>query len=338
MGEFEIIRQNFADQAGVDSSGLVDLGIGDDCALLNNLPVDQQWAISTDMFIEGRHFFPGTSAFDIGYKALAVNLSDLAAMGARPMAFSLALALPNDDPIFLKNFSQGLFTLAKQANCQLIGGDTTKGSLNICITVYGSVPKGKALRRSGAKVGDDVWVSGSLGAAAWAVQEQYAKRVVKNQSAANKLHRPAPRIELGLALRDVAHSALDLSDGLIGDLGHIAKASNVRFEIHCPQLPIASEITHLLIAQQWQIACSGGDDYELAFTASPERRHEITLISHALDLKLTRIGGVTPRISIFDDEIPSENKPSALTFLKADARPIDQQVIAQWQSFQHFSN
>ncbi len=326
MGEFELIKRYFLASAS-STTGVVDLGIGDDCALLNNLPTNEQWAISTDLFIEGRHFFSGISPFDIAYKALAVNLSDLAAMGAKPVAFTLGLSLPNSDESFLQEFSRGLFALANQAHCQLIGGDTTRGPLTICITVFGSVPKGQALRRDGAKIGDDVWVSGSLGAAAWAVQEQYAQRIVKNRSAENKLLRPEPRVALGLALRGLASSALDLSDGLSGDLLHIAQRSNVAFEIECSHLPVAIEVRHLPISQQLQLACAGGDDYELAFTAAPKTRETITKISESLDLPLTRVGRVVDRALSAD----------SLLFFDHAGSAIDPKIVAQWQSFQHFS-
>jgi thiamine-monophosphate kinase len=340
VGEFELIKHYFlqgAQTLGAVNREHVTLGIGDDCALLAPLP-NQQLAISTDMFIEGRHFFENTAAFDIGYKALAVNLSDLAAMGAKPIAFTLALALPNDNSEFLQEFSRGLFSLANQHHCHLIGGDTTRGSLNICITVFGSVANEHALRRDFAKIGDDVWVSGSLGAAAWAVQEQYAEKMRPHaklppssdwslDAARNKLLRPIPRVELGLALRGVAHSALDLSDGLSGDLQHIAQSSKVTIEIDCARLPLASEIGHLSIHQQLQLACAGGDDYELAFTAPKDQRDAIEKISKAIDTPLTRIGRV----------ITAAADHNSVIFLDAAQEPLPLTVVSQWQSFQHFS-
>jgi thiamine-monophosphate kinase len=340
VGEFELIKHYFlqgAQSIGAINREHVTLGIGDDCALLAPL-ANQQWAVSTDMFIEGRHFFEGTAAFDIGYKALAVNLSDLAAMGAKPIAFTLALALPDNNPAFLQEFSRGLFALASQYQCHLIGGDTTRGPLNICITIFGSVAKEQALRRDLAKAGDDVWVSGSLGAAAWAVQQQYAQNtrldfdtpLASNAflaAAKNKLLRPTPRVTLGLALRGVAHSALDLSDGLSGDLMHIARSSKINIEIECARLPIAPEITHLSPDQQLQLACAGGDDYELAFTAPQSTRDAVAKISQSIDMPLTRIGRVvSPTAEIFE-----------VIFLDAAQKPLPAAVVAQWQSFQHFS-
>jgi thiamine-monophosphate kinase len=340
VGEFELIKHYFlqgAQSVGETNREQVTLGIGDDCALLAPL-VNQQWAVSTDMFIEGRHFFEGTAAFDIGYKALAVNLSDLAAMGAKPVAFTLALALPDNNPAFLQEFSRGLFALANQHQCHLIGGDTTRGPLNICITVFGAVAKEQALRRDLAKAGDDVWVSGSLGAAAWAVQEHYGQNtrldfdtpLASNAflaAAKNKLLRPTPRVTLGLALRGVAHSALDLSDGLSGDLMHIAQSSKINIEIDCARLPIAPEIMHLSPDQQLQFACAGGDDYELAFTAPQSTRDAVAKISQSIDMPLTRIGRVvSPTAEVFE-----------VIFLDAAQKQLPAAVVAQWQSFQHFS-
>jgi thiamine-monophosphate kinase len=340
VGEFELIKHYFlqgAQALGDTNREQVTLGIGDDCALLASLP-NEQWAVSTDMFIEGRHFFEKTAAFDIGYKALAVNLSDLAAMGAKPIAFTLALALPDNNREFLQEFSRGLFALASQHHCHLIGGDTTRGPLNICITVFGSVAKAQALRRDLAVVGDDVWVSGSLGAAAWAVKEQYAQNTQPRtegysstnlllERARNKLLRPTPRIALGLALRGVAHSALDLSDGLSGDLEHIAQSSKVNIEVECERLPIASEITHLSIGQQLQLACAGGDDYELVFTAPQDQRSTIENISQALDTRLTRVGTV----------VSSNPENGSVIFIDASRQQLPASVVSQWQSFQHFS-
>jgi thiamine-monophosphate kinase len=340
VGEFDLIKHYFvqgANSIGPINREPITLGIGDDCALLAPL-IDEQWAVSTDMFIEGRHFFAGTAAYDIGYKALAVNLSDLAAMGAKPIAFTLALALPDNNPLFLQEFSRGLFALASQHNCHLIGGDTTRGPLNICITVFGSIANDQALRRDRAQVGDDVWVSGSLGAAAWAVREQTARlaslealsSTLQNgllEAAQNKLLRPTPRVALGLALRGVAHSALDLSDGLSGDLAHIAQSSMVAIEINCACLPISPEIAHLLPDQQLQLACVGGDDYELAFTAPRSARATIEKLSQSLDTSLSRIGNVV-----------SQNKNNgAVRFLDAARKPLAAEIVAQWHSFQHFS-
>ena len=245
MNEFALIRQYFERQpaplpaghpqsllplpasTGPAAESLVKLGIGDDCALLDPVPPGQQLAISTDMLVAGRHFFEGTDPAAIGHKALAVNLSDLAAMGARPVGFTLALALPTADASWLQGFADGLFGLAARAACPLIGGDTTRGPLNISITVLGQVPARHALRRDGARVGDAIWVSGPLGAAALAVARRSQGQPVPD-AAARRLDWPEPRLTAGLGLAGVASAAMDISDGLAGDLGHLLTASGHR--------------------------------------------------------------------------------------------------------------
>ena len=238
MNEFALIRQYFERQpaplpaghpqsllplpasTGPAAENLVKLGIGDDCALLDPVPPGQQLAISTDMLVAGRHFFEGTDPVAIGHKALAVNLSDLAAMGARPVGFTLALALPTADAAWLQGFADGLFGLAARAACPLIGGDTTRGPLNISITVLGQVSAMHALRRDGARVGDAIWVSGLLGAAALAVARRSQGQPVPD-AAARRLDWPEPRLAAGLGLTGVTSAAMDISDGLAGDLGHL---------------------------------------------------------------------------------------------------------------------
>ncbi|GGH60735.1 thiamine-monophosphate kinase [Comamonas phosphati] len=224
MGEFDLIRRFF--QRPVRRAVL---GVGDDCALLAPQP-GMQLAISSDMLVEGRHFFADVDPAALGHKALAVNLSDLAACGARPLAFTLALALPQADEAWVGGFAQGLLALADAHDCELIGGDTTQGPLNICITVFGEVPAGQALLRSGARAGDDIYVSGTLGDARLALEAMLghvALPLDALQAARQRLERPTPRVALGLALRGIASSALDVSDGLTGDLGHILQASGV---------------------------------------------------------------------------------------------------------------
>ncbi|MBQ0130966.1 MAG: thiamine-phosphate kinase, partial [Comamonas sp.] len=218
MGEFELIRRFF--QRPTRRSAL---GIGDDCALLAPA-AGMQMAISTDMLVEGKHFFADVSPQLLGHKALAVNLSDLAACGAKPLAFTLALSLPRADAAWCQAFTEGLFALADAHDCELIGGDTTQGPLNICITVFGEVPTGTALLRSGAQVGDDIWVSGTLGDARLALDallRQHALPPAVLAQARQRLEQPTPRVALGMALRGIAASALDVSDGLYGDLSHI---------------------------------------------------------------------------------------------------------------------
>ncbi|HYF60456.1 MAG TPA: thiamine-phosphate kinase, partial [Burkholderiaceae bacterium] len=220
-GEFELIRRFFERPA---AAGRARLGIGDDCALLD-VPGGESLAVSTDMLVEGRHFFPDVDPEALGHKALAVNLSDLAAMGARPLGFTLALALPAADEAWLEAFSRGLFALADAQGCELVGGDTTRGPLALCVTVHGTVPPALALRRDGARAGDDLWVSGALGAAALAVERRLRGEPVPAGALA-RLDRPEPRVALGLGLRGLARAAIDLSDGLAGDLGHVLARSS----------------------------------------------------------------------------------------------------------------
>lgn len=296
MGEFELIRRHFqrAPQAG---GGAVVLGIGDDCALLQPSP-GHQLAVSTDMLVEGRHFFAGAEPEALGHKALAVNLSDLAAMGARPLGFTLALALPEADDAWLTAFTRGLFSLANAHACPLVGGDTTRGPLNLCITVFGEVKPGEALRRDAARAGDDLYLSGRTGEARLALEHlrgtDWARAAVGGDLRA-RLERPTPRSALGVALAAVAgaHAAIDLSDGLAGDLGHILQASAVGAEIHLPALPVAPALGALPEAQRLECLLAGGDDYELLFTAAPEARDAIAAASAASGTPVTRIGRIT---------------------------------------------
>ncbi|MCX7251756.1 MAG: thiamine-phosphate kinase [Burkholderiales bacterium] len=280
MGEFELIRHYFQ-RAGANPPGVV-LGVGDDCALLQPEP-GQRLAVSTDMLVEGRHFFADVDPVALGHKALAVNLSDLAAMGASPLGCTLALALPRADEAWLAGFSRGLFALADAAACPLVGGDTTKGPLNLCITVFGQVPPGQELRRSGARAGDEVWVSGQLGDARLALDAllgeiELAPEVLAR--ARQRLERPTPRLALGLALRGIASAAADVSDGLCGDLGHILAASGVGAKLAADALLASSAISADLRAlpreHALRCALAGGDDYELIFTA-PAGAHDAVL-------------------------------------------------------------
>ena len=287
IGEFELIRRFF--DRGPARRAL--LGVGDDCALLAAPVAGNSLAISTDMMVGGRHAFDDVDPAALGHKALAVNLSDLAAMGARPLAFTLALALPQADERWLEAFSAGLFGLADRFDCELVGGDTTRGPLNVCVTVFGEVSPGAALRRDRVQPGDDLWVSGELGAAAFAVAEGKATRALaEDHPARRRLDRPEPRIALGLALRHLARAAIDLSDGLAGDLGHLLERSRVGAQLCWPSVPLAAELADLPQARQMALALSGGDDYELLFAAAPENRIAIEALSGRLELPLTRIG------------------------------------------------
>ena len=278
MGEFDLIERYFK-----RSAKCAVLGIGDDCALLQP-PAGTHMAISSDMLVQGRHFFTDVDPRTLGHKALAVNLSDLAACGAEPMAFTLALALPQINEAWLAAFSQGLFGLADRHGCELIGGDTTRGPMNICITVFGTLPapagKSQALLRSGAKPGDDIYVSGHLGDARLALDAlrgKYHLPPALLQAARQRLEAPSPRIALGLALRGLANAAMDLSDGLVGDLQHLLKASKVGATLHTASaLDLLAARNHADwpsagINDEAALTCvlSGGDDYELLFTAPP---------------------------------------------------------------------
>lgn len=292
LSEFDLIARYFTRSRKINPHTA--LGIGDDCALLAPA-AGMQLAISTDMLVEGRHFFPGATPARLGHKCLAVNLSDLAAMGAEPLAFTLALSLPEVNQEWLQGFSQGLFALADAHGCELIGGDTTRGPLTICITVFGQLPAGQALRRDAAQVGDDVWVSGTLGEARLALAGRQAEVVLDTatlEAAAVRMDQPNPQLALGKLLRNIAHAALDVSDGLAGDLGHILKASQVGATLDADSLPLSPTLQRLPLALQRQYALAGGDDYELCFTAPANNRDEVLRAGEAAGVKVTRIGRI----------------------------------------------
>ncbi|MCD6078240.1 MAG: thiL [Ramlibacter sp.] len=291
MGEFDLIARYFTRPARRSP-----LGVGDDCALLQPR-AGMQLAVSTDLLLEGRHFLSTVDPGRLGHKALAVNLSDLAACGAEPLAFTLSLALPRIDQAWLAAFSQGLWALADAHGCELVGGDTTRGPLAINIAVFGEVPAGAALLRSGARAGDDLWVSGTLGDARLAL-DAFRGSVSLPQdvfdAARLRLEVPQPRVALGLALRGIATSAIDVSDGLLGDLGHILAQSGVGARVD------AVEAASLLAAAKAGLALAtdriedlvfaGGDDYELAFTAPASARSAVRSASARCGTPVTRIG------------------------------------------------
>lgn len=325
MGEFDLIDRFFKRPARRAA-----LGVGDDCALLNPTP-GMQLAISTDLLLEGRHFLSTVDPVRLGHKALAVNLSDLAACGARPLAFTLALALPEAIDAWLEGFSRGLFALADAHDCELIGGDTTRGPLAICITVFGEVPPGHALLRSGARPGDDLYVSGTLGDARLALEVFRGTRSVPQaafDAARERMEQPTPRVALGLALRGVATAAADISDGLVGDLGHILKASGAGAWIDTSiAINLIAARGHLTLEggqsdAEFALECvlAGGDDYELVFTAPPEARNRVKAAAVQTRTPVTRIGRI-------------EAEPG-LRLVDGSGAP----VAGRFTSFDHFSD
>ena len=289
LSEFEIIRKFFTHPA----RGAV-LGVGDDAAILRARR-GAELVVTADMLVAGRHFRRGADPGRLGHKALAVNLSDIAAMGATPRWATLSLALPRADPRWLSAFAGGFMRLARRHGVDLVGGDTTRGPLNISVQVMGEVPAGRALRRDGARAGDDVWVSGTLGDAALALAAGRLRLAPRERRAlAVKLDTPAPRIGLGIALRRVARCAVDVSDGLVADLGHICERSRVAAVVQFERIPVSPTLGRYRDRAAAQAAMiSGGDDYELAFTAPRARRDAIARISRRLRIRLTRIGTIT---------------------------------------------
>jgi thiamine-monophosphate kinase len=273
LSEFELIRKYF-DRPARSAA----LGVGDDAALLRP-SAGAELAVSTDLLLEGRHFRAGADARQLGHKSLAVNLSDMAAMGAAPRWATLALALPAADEAWLDGFAKGFFALAERFGVELIGGDTTRGPRCICVTILGEVPHGLALFRAGAAPGDDIWVSGELGGAALGLAQPGSAAAVR------RLDEPEPRVELGERLRGIANAAIDVSDGFAQDLGHILERSSVGAVVEYERLPKFAGATAAQVL-------SGGDDYELVFTARQERRAEIEALSGELGLGLARVGSI----------------------------------------------
>ena len=272
------------------------LGVGDDAALLAPTP-GWELAVAVDMLVASRHFFADVDPESLGHKALAVNLSDMAAMGARPRWALLAGALPDANADWLAAFARGFYALADAHRVELIGGDTTKGPLNLCVTILGEVPAGQALRRSGAMLGDDIWVSGPLGDAALALAHQLGRVELDADEwtrCRSVLLRPMPRVALGERLRGVASSAIDISDGLIGDLGHILEASAAGAIVEMTQVPRSAALARRLRSHASELALScllaGGDDYELCFTAASARVGDVRMIGDVLGLNMQRIG------------------------------------------------
>jgi thiamine-monophosphate kinase len=319
VGEFELIERYFARSA--TSCPDVILGIGDDCALLSGDARD--WAVSTDTLIEGVHFLADVDPAALGHKALAVNLSDLAACGADPRCFLLALALPRVDENWLAGFADGLFELARQHGCELAGGDTTRsaGGVAITITAFGRVETGRALLRSGARPGDELWVSGSLGDAALGLgcqRGEFTLAAEPRRAMIERLQRPTPRIELGRRLIGLARSAIDLSDGLIGDLGHVLRRSGVAAKVEWDKVPRSAALRTLGESDQQRLALAGGDDYELLFSVPPGQHAEIESIGGHAGVAVSRIGRI--------------EAGSGLTVVDRDGRAMDIEA----QAFDHF--
>lgn len=324
MGEFELIERFFR-----RPTRRAALGVGDDCALLTPTP-GTQLAVSSDMLVEGRHFLPDVDPARLGHKALAVNLSDLAACGARPLAFTLALALPEADEAWLAGLARGMFELADAHDCELVGGDTTRGPLNLCITVFGEVPvqqgRSQALLRSGARAGDELYVSGSVGDARLALDMMLGR--LPTDAAAlpalrTRLELPEPRVALGMALRGVASAAIDISDGLLGDLGHVLRASAVGACVQSAWVMESGATSAWLKAAgpdlALRCALAGGDDYELLFTAPPAARSAVQAAASSTGTPVTRIGSI-------------EAEPG-LRLLDAQGQPL----AGSFASFDHFA-
>lgn len=301
MAEFDLIAQYFTRQAAVD------LGVGDDAALVSVRP-GYQLAVSADMSVSGTHFFAEAQPFAIGWKSMAVNISDMAAMGAEPKWATLSIALPGVDHPWLRQFSDGLFACADAFEVALIGGDTTRGSLNIAINILGEVPRGQALQRNGARAGEDIWVSGCLGQAALWLQHRLGHLPLHADDIAmlaTAMHHPQPRVRLGLALRGMASAALDISDGLLADLGHILQASRVGAELDWRALPLPRLQTPVGEEALQQAVLAGGDDYELCFTAAPQHREALLALSQQLNLPLNCIGKTTasPGLTVLNGNV-----------------------------------
>ncbi|MCL4145216.1 UNVERIFIED_CONTAM: hypothetical protein GTU68_001394 [Idotea baltica] len=318
LAEFSLIKQYF--EKCTHSRDDVLLGIGDDCAIVQSKD-NQQLAVSVDTLVEGIHFSPDVDAYSLGHKSLAVSLSDLAAMGATPAWFTLALTLPDINPPWLTDFANGLANIANQHHIALIGGDTTRGPLSITIQVHGFVSAKKALRRDGAQPGDDIYVSGTLGDAGAGLKlkqrELRSDDLLINAKAENfieqRLDRPIPRVQLGLNIVNIATAAIDISDGLVADLGHILEKSHVGAEINIDALPLSPQLLTLVNRQQAEhFALYSGDDYELCFTAPLEKQSELTRMA------CTKIGTV--------------NESGKLTFIQQG-----QTIELTGAGYEHFS-
>jgi len=299
------------------------LGVGDDAALVD-VTNGMDLAVSTDTMVSGTHFFPDVDPENLGHKALAVNLSDMAAMGAMPYWATLALTLPTVDHDWLEAFAKGFFDLAQEFNVSLIGGDTTRGPLTLTVTIMGEVPMGAALRRNGAKAWHDVWVSGNLGDAALAVAHRHGKLVLSEadyREAVMRLYEPTPRVALGQALRGMATAAIDISDGLLSDLGHICRLSGVGATVELAAIPVSAiGERHSADGPGLTAIVAGGDDYELCFTAPQNSRDSIEDLTDMLGVRLTRIGQI--------------RRGKGVSLMGADGKPVK----VDGRGYDHFSN
>ncbi|OGA37513.1 MAG: thiamine-phosphate kinase [Betaproteobacteria bacterium RIFCSPLOWO2_12_FULL_62_13] len=320
LSEFELIRRFFT-----HPTRHTQLGVGDDAAVVR-VRRGMELAVSTDMLLSGRHFFRDADPRGLGHKALAVNLSDMAAMGATPRWATLSLALPKAEAPWLRAFADGFMQLARKHGVDLIGGDTTRGPLAICVQIMGEISVGQALRRAGARVGDDIWVSGHLGDAALALAALTKRIMLKPpelETAMRRLHAPAPRVALGEALRKIANSAIDVSDGLLADLGHICERSRVAAVLEFERLPASAVMRRYLERRVARAALlAGGDDYELCFSASPARHRAILAIARRIGLTLTRIGTVRRAV----------RGAPLVTVLALDGTPMN----VKYGGFEHF--
>lgn len=296
LSEFSLIEHYFKRQSVKKT---VTLGIGDDCALLN-IPQGYELAITTDTMVENVHFFAGADARQLGHKLLAVNLSDLASMGAKPLAVILALTLPGIDEHWLTEFAEGFFALADKHQVDLIGGDTTSGSLTLTVQALGLVLTGQALKRSAAKVGDFVCVSGNLGDAGFGLKIKQGYLCSEPELPLQRFHKPDPQVEFGQALLGIANACIDISDGLAGDLGHILKQSGVGARLDWDKIPLSNAVkSYIENTGDWQLPLNAGDDYELCFTVSPENyprlsvpHHKIGVIEAEAGLRLNKGGNI----------------------------------------------
>ncbi|MBL8446609.1 MAG: thiamine-phosphate kinase [Zoogloeaceae bacterium] len=298
VSEFDLIRRHFT-----RPTQHTDLGVGDDGALFRPRP-GMQLVVSTDMLVEGTHFLPDTPAEELGWKTLAVNLSDLAAMGAEPRWAVLAVALPDADATWLRAFAEGFFACARTHDVDVIGGDTTRGPRNLCPTVFGEVPTGMAITRGGARAGDDLWITGQPGRAALglaALQGRGKLAAEHRDACVDALQRPVPRVAAGLGLRGIARAMLDVSDGLLGDLGHLLRASRTGAALDATALPDGELVAACGSPETArQALLTGGDDYELLFAAPIEARKSIASLGTRLELPMHRIGTLTPTTSVVE--------------------------------------